>query len=671
MKIVGRKSFSAKLAMLILTGLLVISGQSVFAVTDYIFFSVNGDTTLSTMTQGDVFFWGANCDIGATVNWEIWFDANLNSSIDPTMDLLLTSENITDGNAVAEANPALDGYVISEAFILSGEPGAYIFKATDIAAESSVQRIMTMVAMPSPPNQFTGQIILPGISAPNSLLANNSVFAESESGEEGAFFAVTDNMGMYTMNIGDNGTGVEFYLEASAVSGFVAPGWISATALGVIGGNDFTYMAAIDSVWGYVKDETGSLIPFEGDVAAGSNDSWRSSTTRDSRYVIYFSNSDGGEWTMEYDSRVSPLLLTPEGFSFNLDTLSSFQHDIVLTWADTTIYARIVENGGLPLNNYRIDAYSALLASSTEAVSGTGMDNIVTLYVSSLDPNGWSVYINPWEDDFSIPDGLIARGDAFDVSPGDTVTLELIDGILVSGNVIQDPEDAPIAWDYVSVWAGMYGTNPYGGGAYSFYADTGTYYLGVYAEGYLTNPESRYLELTADTSTGLDFIINEAHCHVSGTLTNISLPLDNSYYYVVALTGSDNSDGYYVTAQVDSATGTYQMNLCDGNWAIFPPCCFPDVDTPDPAIIAVGEPPDYAKTVDFEYLSLFMCGDANNDEALNIMDCVYIINYLYKGGPAPVFNNAVDVNNSGNLNIMDVVYIINYLYKGGPAPTCP
>ena len=68
--------------------------------------------------------------------------------------------------------------------------------------------------------------------------------------------------------------------------------------------------------------------------------------------------------------------------------------------------------------------------------------------------------------------------------------------------------------------------------------------------------------------------------------------------------------------------------------------------------------------------SEFYCGDASGDGNFNIMDVLFIINYLYKGGPAPVPDVAADTNGSGNLNIMDVLYIINYLYKGGPEPIC-
>jgi len=65
-----------------------------------------------------------------------------------------------------------------------------------------------------------------------------------------------------------------------------------------------------------------------------------------------------------------------------------------------------------------------------------------------------------------------------------------------------------------------------------------------------------------------------------------------------------------------------------------------------------------------------ICGDADGSGALNILDVTYIINYLYKGGPAPVSPEMADVDGSGILNILDVTYIINYLYKGGPIPEC-
>ena len=80
---------------------------------------------------------------------------------------------------------------------------------------------------------------------------------------------------------------------------------------------------------------------------------------------------------------------------------------------------------------------------------------------------------------------------------------------------------------------------------------------------------------------------------------------------------------------------------------------------------------DYAPTPKQGQVGLsFICGDMNNDGKVNIMDVGFMINYLYRGGPAPNPAEIADVNASGNLNIMDVTYFINYLYKAGPLPNC-
>jgi uncharacterized repeat protein (TIGR01451 family) len=64
-----------------------------------------------------------------------------------------------------------------------------------------------------------------------------------------------------------------------------------------------------------------------------------------------------------------------------------------------------------------------------------------------------------------------------------------------------------------------------------------------------------------------------------------------------------------------------------------------------------------------------ICGDVNNDGIVNVGDIVYLVSYLYKGGPAPVPMPCVgDVNNDDIVNVGDIVYLVSYLYKGGPAP---
>ncbi|MDD4050743.1 MAG: dockerin type I domain-containing protein, partial [candidate division Zixibacteria bacterium] len=61
-------------------------------------------------------------------------------------------------------------------------------------------------------------------------------------------------------------------------------------------------------------------------------------------------------------------------------------------------------------------------------------------------------------------------------------------------------------------------------------------------------------------------------------------------------------------------------------------------------------------------------GDVNNDGKINVADAVYIISYIFRSGPAPVFSPEGDVNCDGKTNIGDAIYIISYVFRGGPAP---
>ncbi|MEE9444014.1 MAG: FG-GAP-like repeat-containing protein [candidate division Zixibacteria bacterium] len=61
-------------------------------------------------------------------------------------------------------------------------------------------------------------------------------------------------------------------------------------------------------------------------------------------------------------------------------------------------------------------------------------------------------------------------------------------------------------------------------------------------------------------------------------------------------------------------------------------------------------------------------GDANGDGATNVGDAVYIINFVFKGGPAPDPVLSGDANCDGATNVGDAVYLINFVFKGGPAP---
>ncbi len=64
-------------------------------------------------------------------------------------------------------------------------------------------------------------------------------------------------------------------------------------------------------------------------------------------------------------------------------------------------------------------------------------------------------------------------------------------------------------------------------------------------------------------------------------------------------------------------------------------------------------------------------GDANADGTIDLGDAVYILNYLFKGGPPPNPPDSGDANCDGMVELGDAIYLLNYLFKGGPPPGCP
>lgn len=61
-------------------------------------------------------------------------------------------------------------------------------------------------------------------------------------------------------------------------------------------------------------------------------------------------------------------------------------------------------------------------------------------------------------------------------------------------------------------------------------------------------------------------------------------------------------------------------------------------------------------------------GDVNGDGTTNLGDAVFLINFLFKGGPSPQPLASGDVSGDCEVNLGDVVYLINYLFRGGPRP---
>jgi len=75
------------------------------------------------------------------------------------------------------------------------------------------------------------------------------------------------------------------------------------------------------------------------------------------------------------------------------------------------------------------------------------------------------------------------------------------------------------------------------------------------------------------------------------------------------------------------------------------------------------------------FVQEFVCGDVNDDSGnIDIDDIVFLISYLFQGGPAPDPLVSADVHRTDCpdviVDIDDVTHLISYLYQGGDPPDC-
>ncbi|MBN2227088.1 MAG: PQQ-binding-like beta-propeller repeat protein [candidate division Zixibacteria bacterium] len=90
------------------------------------------------------------------------------------------------------------------------------------------------------------------------------------------------------------------------------------------------------------------------------------------------------------------------------------------------------------------------------------------------------------------------------------------------------------------------------------------------------------------------------------------------------------------------------------------------------AELGMTDPSDPANYFDLANMINKWCGfgrgDVNNDGAINLVDIIYLANYINGGdGPFP-FEYLGDVNNDGDIDNLDVTYLIAFYFNGGPDP---
>ncbi|MCK4856404.1 MAG: dockerin type I repeat-containing protein, partial [candidate division Zixibacteria bacterium] len=166
----------------------------------------------------------------------------------------------------------------------------------------------------------------------------------------------------------------------------------------------------------------------------------------------------------------------------------------------------------------------------------------------------------------------------------------------------------------------------------------------------------------------------------------LSYPADTSYFWpvpdsnqviIVAFAGISESF-HYLEAQTGGLLTTIWLQ-------IVPDAPAQEIDLDTTFIVPAGEflfavkgggaiRPAYSDCNSADIiLAALVCGDADGNGMVNVADVVYLIDYIFAGGPAPNPLLAGDVDCNAMVNIADVVYLINYIFGGGPEPCagCP
>ena len=70
---------------------------------------------------------------------------------------------------------------------------------------------------------------------------------------------------------------------------------------------------------------------------------------------------------------------------------------------------------------------------------------------------------------------------------------------------------------------------------------------------------------------------------------------------------------------------------------------------------------------------LFVRGDVDGVGNIDITDAVFLLNFLFQGGPTPPCMDAADVDDDGGQrpSITDAIFLLNWLFQGGRPPPPP
>ena len=85
-------------------------------------------------------------------------------------------------------------------------------------------------------------------------------------------------------------------------------------------------------------------------------------------------------------------------------------------------------------------------------------------------------------------------------------------------------------------------------------------------------------------------------------------------------------------------------------------------------IFAAYDRPGGAGGADLYRCAWHTLGDLNADGNATLADIIYLVNFLFGKGPAPVDPMVEDLNCDAHTTMVDIVELINYVLRSGTAP---
>jgi hypothetical protein len=321
---------------------------------------------------------------------------------------------------------------------------------------------------------------------------------------------------------------------------------------------------------------------------------------------------------------------------------------------------------GEPINWAHVWAYGEF-GHGEARTDSLGKYTIFGLYPGSYFVTAWAHHYHPQEypDTVIVIEGQDTPNIDFALVPYGSPSQGVIAGqVLDDSTLFPIPNAIVFAISFGRNWGFDFTDSV---GAYTIQGlQTDDYYVFAFAGGYVGefyDGVYTWEEATLVTPDAYNIDFSLGTCgswggSVSGAINSNGSPVEGAFVYAevsgeVKGFARSSTDGGYVINGLLPGTYTVTASMV----------MYHDGSYPDPVGVVSGN----VDGINIDLPSV-QVGDVTGEGTIDVTDVLFLINYLYIDGPAPVPLMTGDANCDGRINITDVIHIINYLYIGGPSP---